>query len=170
MIVFKAVKPTKLKQEAFRIAFLSMMHKAERDIKKDFQATVATWEHKVEFESMVSLSGGGPTVVVGTNDQIYSYVNNGTPEHDIPVSDPDGQIMYEIGFTPKTVPGVIGSGQGGKFGPKHKHGQMVHHPGIVEPRKFDEAIQEKWQPIFQTRAEQAMKEGAKNSGHGITKG
>ena len=163
-IVFKAIKPTTLRKDAFRLEFLSMMHKAEREMIKDFRLTAETWEHKPVFQSQISLIGG-PSLLVGTDDEIYGYVNNGTPSH---VIQPKlaSVLSFQTDFTPKTVPGVIGSKSGGKSGPRRR-AKAVQHPGF-EARKFDDTIQKKWKPIFKDRSHEAMKKAAQKSGHGVT--
>lgn len=161
MITWKVIKPTAMKQDEMRLAMLTMVHKAAREIKKDFIKTTDTWEHKPKFEEMISLKGG-PSVFVGTDDEIYNWVNNGTKLHNIyPVNYP--YLYFEEGFKPKTTPGVIGSVQGGKFGPKHKHGPVQQH---IEVRHFDEDIQDDWKDKFKCMVEEVMREAAQKSGHG----
>lgn len=165
MLVFKSVKPTKMKKDAFRLEFLTMLHKMEREIKKDFEKTTETWEHDVKFETMISLRGG-PTLFVGTDDEIYNLVSRDSPAHDIPLQPKvDGFLVYQTEFTPKTTPGVIGSVQGGKRG-RYTRRKQVHHPGHVG-RKFDEVIAKKWEPKFKDAAENAMAIAAEKSGHGM---
>ena len=168
-IVFKVIKPSRLRQDAMRLAMLSLMHKVEREMKKDFEATQETWqpEDKAKFGSIISMRGGGPTVVVAPeeNGDIWTLVNNGAPPHDIAPTVEGGLLTFQSGYTAKTTPGVIGSGQGGKFGPKVKR-KIVHHPGHVG-RKFTVAIQNKWLPKFRSMAEAAMRDVARASGHGV---
>jgi len=169
-IVFKAIKPSRLRQDAMRLAMLSLMHRVGREMKKDFEATQDTWqpEDKAKFDSLISMSGGGPTVLVGPNENgdVWTIVNNGAPPHDIPLEPKtDGFLVFQTGYKPKTVPGVIGSVQGGKFGGYTKR-RSVHHPGH-EGRKFTVAIQKKWLPKFKRMAEDTMREVAKKSGHGV---
>lgn len=164
MILYKSVKPSKIKVDAIRLELLSMMSTTSREIKKDFQACVKTWNHKVEFEIIKSLKGG-PTVLIGTDDEIFGYVNNGTPKHDIPAQNPAG-LFYADGYTPKTQVGVIGSGKGGKFGKIRGHGMIVTHPGI-EARKFDVIIADKWRAKFKRLAEDAIRRGVEKCGHKI---
>lgn len=139
-----------------------MMHKAEREILKDFQKTVATWDHEVKFQTQISLKGG-PTVLVGTDDELYGLVSRDSPEHDISPKDPDGFLAYKTGFTPKSKPGVIGSFAGGKHG-TYTRRKKVRHPGH-KGRKFDETIAKLWEPRFKKMAEDAMKRAAEKSGH-----
>ena len=163
MIVWKAVKPVKLREDVFRLEFLSMIHKAEREIRKEFVKTTEGFEHEVVFESLISLVGG-PSVVVDTNDQIYRWLNDGTPPHDIPAGD-GGFLTFQTGYTSKTVPGSLNTRAGGSFGPKRR-AKVVHHTGF-EARNFDSMIEEIFRPRFKRMAEEAMSNAAKKCGHYI---
>jgi hypothetical protein len=169
MIVIKQVKPSKLKEDVYRLDFLSAMHKAGREIQKDFEATQSSWkpEDKAKFDNLISLRGG-PTVVVAPSDNadVWTMVNDGTPPHPIPLEPKqDGFLIFQTGYNAKTKPGVIGSVQGGKFGPKIRKKQ-VNHPG-TEPRNFDKVIQQKWTPLFKRMMEEAMRSATRKCGHGV---
>jgi hypothetical protein len=162
--VVKRIKPSRLKEDFLRLKILSIMHKMEREMKKDFQATTETWEYQPEWLSMVGTSPNGPEVMVWTDDKIYGYVNNGTESHVI-VGNPllafswDGYGSYG----PKTTPGIIGSVDA-VLPTTPVVFSAVLHPGI-EARNFDKAISEKWTPKFKDMCEQAMRDAVKESGH-----
>jgi hypothetical protein len=164
-LLFKQIKPSKLRIDAFRLEFLSMVHKAEREIIKDFKKTTETWNHKPEFESIISLQGG-PSVFVGTDDEIYGWVNSGTPAHDIPTgTSGNTMLVFQPGFKPKTKANFIGSVPGGKFG-NYVRRKSVRHPGITA-RNFESTIYEMWEKKFKRMAEEAMRNAARKSGHGV---
>lgn len=169
MIVIKQIKPSRLKDDVFRLEALSGIHKAERGIKKDFEATQETWEDedKAKFDSIISLQSPGPTVVVApnANADIWIMVNEGTPEHDIAPKNAGGFLQFQTGYDAKTSPGVIGSVQGGKFGPTIRK-RIVHHPGFAG-RHFDKAIQKKWTPMFKRIMEDALRNAVAKCGHGV---
>ena len=165
LVVWKGVKPAKLKQDTFRLAALNAMRKMAREITADFQKTTATWEHKPVFEQVISLAGGGPQVLVGTDDEIYRYVDEGTKPHDIVPKHPGGILVFPGTFTSKTMPGVIGSRAGYKGGEIIKR-PRVHHPG-TEARRFTEVIKGKWESRFKSDMEDVMKAAARDSGHGV---
>ncbi len=52
-----------------------------KDVKLDFDATVATWDHKVKFETDVLVLPNIVSVKVWTTDEIYGYVDQGTKPH-----------------------------------------------------------------------------------------
>lgn len=127
----------------------------------DYEATVATWETPVEFEFEVASTENELTAVVGTNNQIYEWVNEGTGQaaghrgdwYPIP-SAPTG-VAYQGQFSPKTRPGMLSSRGGGKTGPVNIIRAQVTHPGI-EPRQFDETITEKWQERFTLKSQRTL--------------
>jgi hypothetical protein len=171
MILMKTIKPARLKESAFRLEFLNAMRKAGTVIKQqDFEKTTATWKHKPKFESVVSLTGPGPVLLVGTDDEIYGYVSRGTKEHAIWAGIYTGKsskkvLAFPSRSTPKTRPGVIGSGAGSR-GKVDTFRPYVMHPG-TKPRKFEEAIRKKREKWFKRQMEMAMKRAAAKSGHGL---
>lgn len=115
----------------------------------DFKVTTATWSHKPDFD--VS-EPSADRRVVGTDDEIYDYVTEGTKPHVI-VAHGKALAFPGGGFRPKTRVRYIGSNKGSKgkgvvFRPR------VNHPGTTA-REFEQAIAEKWQkqlPIVMQRA------------------
>jgi hypothetical protein len=166
-VLWKAVKPTKLREDAFRLEFLTALHSIENKVLKDFQKTTATWEHKVVFEKIISLVGG-PQLLVGTDDKIYRYVNDGTPPHYIGPKLAGGMLVFKTGYKAKTTVGVIGSVAGGKFGTYTRRKEIPEHPGN-EARKFDATIYQIWKPKFMDLMHKAMKKAAIKSGHYVGK-
>jgi hypothetical protein len=109
----------------------------------------------VSFEIVSDLNPSGPEILVGTEDKIYKFVDEGT------------SIRYATmtpDFEPKTVKRVIGSGRG--------RGGLMYvdtrrpRPGI-EAREFSKTIEEKHQPRFKRQMEKAMRQARKVSGHAI---
>jgi len=168
-LVYKLIKPQTLKVDAFRLVFLNALRQAGRDIMADFEKTVASWDTKVVFEMQISLSGG-LQVEVYTENEIYGYVDKGTRPHDIWPGFYTGKsdkkvLAFSSTFSPKTIPGVIGSGPGSR-GKVDTFRPYVKHPG-TKARNFSEEIQKKWQTIFKTRMEQALKQARLASGHAL---
>ena len=171
-IVIKQISPTKLKEDAMRLAMLNPLHKVAREMLADFEKTTESWEHKVEFKVAVSLALGGPSVHITTDDEIYGYVNNGTDPHLIWAGAYTGlsnkkALSFRWGgkgsYKAKTTPRKIGSQPGGPTGPRVAM-PYVQHPG-TKARKFDEEIQKLWEPKFKRRMEQVMSDVAQASGH-----
>jgi len=165
----KAIKPGKMRDDVLRLELLNEMRKVGTEIKADFAKTTATWEHKVEFQVIVSLTGPGPVVLVGTDDKVYRYVNEGTRPHLIWAGyytgkSPARALVFRGTFRPKTRPRVLESGAGFKGGELMVR-PYVQHPGNAA-REFDVMIQERWESAFKRRMEGAMRRAAAKSGHG----
>ena len=167
-IVGKVIKPARLKEDALRLKLLNGMRSAGRGIRRDFQKTTEHWKHDVQFDMVVSLTLPGPFVIVETGDEIYNYVVRGTPPHEIWAGVYTGKsdktvLFFSSQFAPKTQPGIIGSNPG-FVGERDTRTPYVEHPG-TEARDFDKIIQEDWEPKFKRLMEQAMRDGARASGH-----
>ncbi len=163
-LAWKTIKPARLKDKSLRITLINKARKIGNAMKRDFLETTKTWEHKVEFSIDVSTKGQGPAVLVGTDDEIYGYVNDGTPPHIIrPVH--AKMLRFATGYAAKTSPGVLASGSGGASG-SIAYAKIVHHPG-TKARNFDKVIADKWQSRFKSEMEDALREFRKESGHAI---
>jgi len=181
MIIAKAIKPARFKQEAFTRAITDAANKVAKDIEADFKATTKTWSRQPKFEKIVDTKTSPVQILVGTDDEIYGYLNEGTglygPKHQkYPIfagiytgKSKAKALKFQWGgpgsYRAKTTPNVIGSGGGGPSGPMVAF-PYVMHPG-VKPRNFDETIKKKWEPRFKRVMEQAMSKGAQSSGHAI---
>ena len=163
-ILVKAIKPSRLRQDALRLQLLNAIRSVGRDVKRDFEATTATWKHEVKFEMVISLMQPGPAVLVGTDDPIYRYVDEGTKPHLIFAKNAKA-LAFPSAYSAKTTPKTIGSQAGGGSG-STLFRPYVEHPG-TEARQFDQTIRDKWEPKFKKAMEAAMKAGAKASGHGL---
>lgn len=170
-IVYKSIKPSRLKEDAIRLELLNEMRKVGTQMKADFEKTTATWMKKPKFEIVVSLTQPGPTLLVGTDDEIYGYVSKGTKgPYEIWAGIYTGKsskkaLAFPSSFSPKTRPGVIGS-SGGSSGGKKVVRPYVVHPGI-KPRGFEEAIQKIWKTKFKRAMEAAMRKAIQKSGHAL---
>lgn len=172
MILMKAIKPKRLKDQDMRLELLNAMRKAGRAIQKDFEKTTRTWEHKPKFEALTSLTGPGPVVLVGTDNLIYKFVDEGTKPHPIFAGVYTGKsnkktLAFQWGgpgsYTAKTTPRIIGSQAGGQSGEGVLRA-YVQHPGI-KAREFDLTIQALWRTKFRDDMQAAMKQAAERSGH-----
>lgn len=174
MIVVKTIKPARFKSEAFARAITAAANEAGKEIQKDFEATTKTWKHKVKFIREVDVKTSPVQVLVGTDDMIYRFVDEGTEPHPIFAGIYTGKsnkkaLAFQWGgkgsYKAKTSPGIIGSQAGGPTGPFVAF-PYVEHPG-TKPRDFDKIIQKKWEPRFKRLMEKAISAGAKGSGHSI---
>lgn len=139
---FRPIIPKEFRGDPFRKAFEEAAEEIRDGMLQDFETTTRTWDHRVEFEADVKVTAGTVTIVAGTDDEIYKYVDEGTREHDIfPVHAP--ALVFQGVYTAKTIPGVMGSRAGGASGPWQVR-KAAHHPG-TEPRDFTKIIHDRWE-------------------------
>jgi hypothetical protein len=135
-------------------AITGTLTQAAQDAQKDLQSTTATWKRKVTF-AIVPISDG---FQVGTDDEIFGYVDQGTPPHII--TPKRGKVLvFGPGSRAKTTPRVIGSTAGAKGGALVKV-RIVNHPG-TEAREFSETLQEKYDDELPKRIDVALGEALK---------
>lgn len=157
----KAIKAKAPRVQAARLALLNELRSVGKEIQNDYKATTATWKHKPEFKTQISLAGGTPSVSVSTTDKIFGYVDAGTRPHII--APRAKRLRFMSGFSAKTSPGVLGSGAGGASGDM-VFARVVHHPG-TKARGFSKIILNKWRGQFGKRMLTAMKKAAQATGH-----
>ena len=172
MITFKTISP-----KAFNLRALEKeIRDAQRDwmtkVVKEYRGTTKYWKHKVSFRGRMSEVGVTTKIEVGTDDEIYGYVDEGTGQaaghggkYPITPKRPGGVLAFPSKSTPKTKPGRLRSGYGRK-GKTIVFTRKVMHPGI-KPREFSKQIKKKMEPVLQTDMQRAMGRGAKKSGHAI---
>lgn len=139
----KLILPKKLVADPAKLtrALINAMNGVAKDIQVDFKVTTQTWKHTVDFPIQ---QPSAYRRIVATDDEIYGYVNDGTPQHRIL---PKGKMLrFNTPFRPKTLPNKIMSGPGSK-GTNEVFSRGVNHPG-TKPRAFDKAIKDKWDKEF----------------------
>lgn len=121
-------------------------------IKTDFDTTTQTWENRSKFE----ITEPKPLeIVVGTTDPVYGYLDWGTRKnYPIRPKKPGGMLVFQTGYNAKTKVGVIGSQEGGKFGPTTAR-KEVTHPGI-DARNFSRNIADKWRKLSPRTIQRAI--------------
>lgn len=164
-VVAKQIKPSRLNDKAMRLELLNAMRKFGRNyMLPEFKKTTATWDTPVEFEMLISTTAGSFEVLVGTDNDIYRYVNDGTRPHKIRPKNAR-VLAFPSMYKAKTAPKVIGSVPGGSSGPT-VFANEVDHPG-TEPRHFDKEIQKKSMPPYRRAMEAGMKRARQVSGNAI---
>lgn len=153
--------------DAVRLELLNALRAEGREIERELKKTTATWDHKVTFEMEVSLRRVAVEgyVRVWTDDEIYSYVNDGTPPHLMGPIHPVNKRALRIptgGTRPKTRPGRIASYRGGARGPfiLRKSTKQFTHPGS-EARDFTGTIVKRIERTrrFEKRLDEAVSRG-----------
>lgn len=167
MIKAKAIKPhTPFNPGVFRQEMHASALSIMANMTRDFNKTVRTWKHEVDFKSEVNDKPSEISVSVSTDDKIYGYVDKGTKPHIIRAKR-SPRLFFKKGYKAKTTPHVIGSHQGGALG-KTVVAKQVKHPGN-DPRYFTRDIQAKYQPKLKKEMESAIARAAKKSGHSAAK-
>lgn len=135
---------------------------------KDYEKTVRTWEHEVDFKGEVNDKPATISVSVSTDDPIYGYVDKGTKPHIIrpKKTNKSGRLFFQSKYKSKTTPRIINSHKGGSSGDTVV-AKAVHHPG-TEAREFTHTIQAKYQPKLKKEMDKAITRAAKKSGHSAT--
>ena len=166
MIVTKPIKPQALKQATMMLMIRNELQRISKDILFDFESTTVYWNHKVKFQRIVDtdFASGSVSILVGTDDEIYGYVDQGTKMHTIQPKKKGGLLAFKVGGSPKTQPGVMVSGQG-QPGTQQVFAKKVRNK--IRARKFSKTIQKEWTPKFKHRMEKAMNEAVKASGHQV---
>lgn len=155
----KTIKPRKLNNAKVRQKLLKAL-KAEGDaVKKEYEKTVATWNDPPKFEVLTDISGNDATVLVGpvgTDIQVNKFVwtDDGTKPHPI-VAKNAPVLVFQSGYSPKTLPGKIASYPAGHFG-EFVHTKRVNHPG-TKPRNFTKTIIAKRRKPFAKAVNDASK-------------
>ena len=159
-VAFKFIRPRRDFRrlgEKVQEQLRQQLHADVAGMKRDFEKTTATWDHRVEFEERFREERGGLVGFVITNDEIYKFVDRGTRPHLIRAKHRMKPLTFATGYKAKTKPGAIGSGSGGASGPTVR-ALVVHHPG-TEARRFSETIQDKWQKDLPRNMSDAVRKG-----------
>ena len=107
----------------------------------DFNVTTQTWDHDVEF----TIEEAPGERIISTDDEIYGYVNDGTPAHIIEAKN-GKSLAFGVPHKAKTAVRVIGSSAGSR-GTTIVKRKRVRHPG-TDAREFDETIAQKWRDLL----------------------
>lgn len=111
--------------------------KEGKTIQGEYQKTTRTWGRKPQFTTQIDRVNY--TVTVGTDSDVYKWVDEGTEPHVIvPVR--AKALRFHTGYRPKTMSGFIGSRGGGVVGGSPViFRSRVQHPG-TKARRFTEII------------------------------
>ena len=153
-VSLKAIKPKPFQELPFRLELVRAGSKIVKDIEKDYSKTTSKWRKKPVWIREVKYEKSRLTFFVGTENEIYGYVDYGTRPHII---------------RPKTrqVLRFLGSSYGGRGRPKESDyvfAKFVNHPGF-KGYGHSKRLQEKWQPEAEKRIADAFLRAAKQCGH-----
>lgn len=162
VFVFKAIKPQKLKVDAFRLEILNALRREGTVHRKKLKPTVETWENPPEFESLIGLTKGDASVLTGptgNEDAVlhWLWTNEGTEAHPIDARNAPF-LQFNQNFIPKTSAGKFSSTQSASWGPMAKK-THVDHPG-TKPRGWTEILSKERKKPFERAMFGAMDKAA----------
>ena len=109
----------------------------------------------------MDVSGGDAAVLVGTDNEVYGYVDEGTKAHYVPKSG-TATMAFRPGYTAKTRPKKISSQSGGAYGDRIvRRGRW--RVGGIKAREFTPTIQKRRRKPFTRRMVKAMQKASKNA-------
>ena len=147
MFMAVPIPPKEYRTATLRAYILNALVDSGREVDVDLRATVATWNHSVQFHREFRFSGGDATIRYWTDDLAWNYLNVGTHVR---------HAVMEFGFRAKTRTGVIGSfGGSGKMAFVNS---KVNRPGITA-RMWSEAIYINQIVRFRQKIAQAIYKG-----------
>lgn len=162
MIRAQAVLPSKALRvrlgAELRRRVVQIMTQLEHKASNDFKQTYRTWQHKPTFAAGVQSLPDRVEMTVATDHPIYRYVERGTRPHVIRARH-SPRLYFRTGYYAKTIPQVLTSLPGGRFGP-WRAPQMVRHPG-TEARQFSMVIRRRHQGWFVGTCTAAMRQLAR---------
>lgn len=156
----QAIRPRRriFDEKAFRAGVQEAMRELGEEAVSEFEATVATWNHKPTFQAKrvndfeIAIGYDGRTV----EGKIYTGVDLGVPAHEIVPKNPAGVLLFKESYSAKTAPGVIGSFAGGSRG-ETVAAKRVSHPGN-KPRGFSAKIMQRFKLAAPARLRQVVEE------------
>lgn len=155
-------KPKAFNGKALTDSLVDGANEIGREVKKDFEKTVATWKHKPRFKVKVESGPSRISIQASTDSAIYGYIDEGT------------KVRYATmsqDWISKTKP-AIGGGAAVALTPGRGRGRKLFvdrrrpRKGI-KARKFSSAITGKWEREIRGRMEKHLRQGVKRSGHAL---
>jgi hypothetical protein len=151
--------PKGMKADEVRLEILNELRKQGTIVKDDFKKTTRTWDHQPQFSSEIHFEGTDPSLIVGTDDKIFKFVDEGTRAHWVRPKR-GGMLAFKTGYRAKTSPGMIGSTGGGGFGPMGF--SKGHKVSGIKKRGFTRAIRLIRKPGFDRAMQAGLKRGLDN--------
>jgi hypothetical protein len=149
-----------LKADIVRLYALNGLRKAANRVKWTYQGVVSNWSHRPTFymqeRGSISLRGGVPSFFITTDDDVFRYVDRGTPAHTIRAR--RGRfLVFQAGYKARTTPHSISSGASSEFGPRIMR-PSVRHPGI-KARDFSGVIAKVMEKEVRSIVQDAISQG-----------
>lgn len=145
---FRPIIPKQINAKVFQENFLKAARQMEIDVKAEFEAATSKWKNRPAFRGYVRVDARGILVSVGTQNEIFKYVDEGTVPHII---------------RPKNAKMLHWVSAGGE----DVFAKEVHHPGN-KPADITKNITEIWEDgLMYEYFEDALIDAVMQSGHEI---
>ena len=79
--VFRTIIPKLLPPKVFQDAFEKASREMEKDVKGSYEDAVVTWKNKPTFRGYVRIAAESIYISVGTTDEVFKFVDQGTKAH-----------------------------------------------------------------------------------------
>ena len=167
MLIYKAIKPDKLKTDAMVREIEKALKEAGEILLDAHKRIVTTWDPPPTFKvstSRVTMNTKRLIVGVSTDDMRWKWTDEGTKPHVIRPKNAK-RLMFPTKFSPKSRPGRL-QAYAGSSGPPMAVAMEVHHPG-TKARDFTGQIRKKRAPQVRGALLRGMQRAVKASGHEI---
>ena len=145
---FRSISPSLLDPKVFEDAFEKAAREMERDVKGAFIDVTSGWKNPPAWRGYVRLTTDNIYISVGTTDQIFKFVDEGTVAHIIrPVR---AKVLH-------WVDPVTG---------QDAYAKEVHHPG-TKAQNISTDIQHIWMGLMPDYFDKHLIEAIQQSGHAI---
>lgn len=155
------VGPMQLTYPEVRGHLLAVLQHYGIKIKKDFDATTATWQdHHPRFTIERKFAGGNIIFRITTRDEVWGHLNRGTDRR---------WALMSHDFSPKTVPRQLtsypGSGKVLYRGPAEMRAAGISwaQPGI-EAREWTKTVMDLYRRAIISDLRNAVRKGVKSAG------
>lgn len=143
---FRSISPSLLDPNLFRKAFEDASREMEKDVKGAFIDATSGWKHKPVWRGYVRLTADDIYISVGTADQIFKFVDEGTKAHVIrPVK---AKMLHWV----DTASG------------EDRFAKEVHHPG-TKAQNISKEIREIWLGLMPEYFDKYLYAAIQKSGH-----
>ena len=146
--VFRSISPSRLDPNLFAKAFENASRAMEADVKSAFIDITSGWKNPPVWRGYVRLTADDIYISVGTTDEIFKFVDEGTKAHIIrPVR---AKMLHWVDEA---------SGE-------DRFAKEVHHPGS-KAREYSKEIREIWLGLMPDYFDKYLFEAIQKSGHAI---
>lgn len=144
--VFRSISPSLVDPGLFDKAFEQASRAMEKDVKGAFIDATSGWKNQPVWRGYVRLTANNIYISVGTTNEIFKFVDEGTKAHIIrPVR---AKMLHWVD------------------GGQDFFAKEVHHPG-TKPQNISKEIQQIWLGLMPEYFDKYLLEALQKSGHKI---